>query len=73
MGLLDQSVRIILAIFIGILFLTNVISGTLGYILLAVAVIFVLTSFVNFCPLYAIFGLNSCSVADKRRMRRAKK
>ncbi|MGB5459746.1 MAG: DUF2892 domain-containing protein [Eudoraea sp.] len=30
--------------------------------LLTVAAVFVLTSLTGFCPLYGVFGLNSCKV-----------
>lgn len=60
MGKLDRSIRITAAVILAILFFTEYIQGTLGIVLMALAVIFVVTSFVNFCPLYAIFGLNTC-------------
>jgi hypothetical protein len=62
MGKTDKTVRIILAVLIAILYFTNVISGTLGLILLALAAVFVLTSLISFCPLYAPLGINTCSV-----------
>ena len=61
MGLADKSIRIILAIVVGALYFTNVISGTLALILGVFAVIFVITSFISFCPLYAPFGISTCS------------
>ncbi|MCH8555238.1 MAG: DUF2892 domain-containing protein [Schleiferiaceae bacterium] len=60
MGGLDKTIRVIIAAIIAVLFLTNVITGTLGVVLLVLAGIFVLTSFISFCPLYAPFGLNTC-------------
>ncbi len=62
MGGSDRIIRIIAAIVVGVLYYLNIIEGTLAYVLLAVAAIFVLTSFINFCPLYAIFGINTCKV-----------
>ena len=59
MGTMDKVVRILIAVVIAILFFTHVISGTLGIILMALAVIFVLTSFISFCPLYLPFGLST--------------
>ena len=64
MGGADRTIRIILALGVGALYYFNMITGTLAYILLALAVIFVLTSFVGFCPLYTLFGINSCKVKD---------
>jgi len=60
MGNTDRAVRVVLAIIIAALYFTNTVSGTLGIVLLAVAGIFVLTSFVSFCPLYAPFGISTC-------------
>jgi len=60
MGSLDKIIRIVLALIIGLLVYFEVIGGTLSYILLGVSAIFVLTSLVSFCPLYGVFGLNSC-------------
>ena len=64
MGGADRAIRIILALVVGALYYFNVITGTLAYILLALAVIFVLTSFVSFCPLYTLFGINTCKVKN---------
>lgn len=65
MGSIDKTVRIILAAAIAVLFFTNVISGTVGIILLVLAGVFVLTSLVSFCPLYAIFGISTCPRPEK--------
>jgi hypothetical protein len=61
MGTMDKIIRFALAILIAILYFTNTIEGTLGIIMLVLAGVFVLTSFVSFCPLYAPFGINTCS------------
>jgi hypothetical protein len=66
MGKADQLIRIILAAIIAILYFTNIISGTLGIVLLIVAAIFALTGFVSFCPLYAVFGINTCAIKSKK-------
>ena len=60
MGNIDKIIRILVAIVIAVLFFTNVISGTLGIILLVLAGVFVLTSLVSFCPLYTLVGINTC-------------
>ena len=62
MGTLDKSIRAIAAIAIALLYYLNIISGTLAYILMAVAIILLITSFINFCPLYTILGINSCKL-----------
>lgn len=60
MGSIDKIIRLIIAAVIGVLFFTNIISGTLGIILLVLAGIFVLTSVISFCPLYTLVGINTC-------------
>ena len=62
MGGTDRIIRLIVAIVVAILFWQGVITGTLGYVLLGVAVVFLLTSFISFCPLYSLVGLNTCKV-----------
>jgi hypothetical protein len=62
MGGADRMIRIILALVVGALYYFKVVEGTLAIVLLAVAVIFLFTSFLNFCPLYSIFGINTCKV-----------
>lgn len=59
MGLADRIIRILIAAVVVILYATNVISGTFGIILLVLAGIFVLTSFIGFCPLYLPFRISS--------------
>lgn len=62
MGGTDRFIRIIVAIIALTLYFTGTITGTVGIIALVVAGIFLLTSFVSFCPLYSILGLNTCGV-----------
>ena len=62
MGSADKVIRILLAAVFAVLYFTGTVSGTLGYVLLGLGGVFVLTSVVSFCPLYAIVGLNSCPV-----------
>jgi len=60
MGKADSAIRLVVAAIIAVLYFMNIITGTLGIILLVVAVVFAATSFINFCPLYTIFGMNTC-------------
>jgi Protein of unknown function (DUF2892) len=62
MGSADRLVRVVAAAVIATLYLTNVISGTLGLVLLILAGVFVATSLISFCPLYTIFGISTCPV-----------
>ncbi len=66
MGTADKSIRILVAVIIGVLYYMGTISGTIGIVLLVLAGIFVLTSFISFCPLYAPFGITTCAVKEKK-------
>jgi hypothetical protein len=59
MGSLDRVIRTILAVLVAILYFTDQISGIAAIILGIFAVIFLLTSFVSFCPLYAPFKFST--------------
>ena len=59
MGSVDRIIRIVIAIVITLLFLNHTITGTLGVVLLVLAGIFVLTSFIQTCPLYLPFGIST--------------
>jgi uncharacterized membrane protein YccC len=60
-GIFDKILRIVVAIIIAALYYFQVITGTLGLVLIIVAIVFLLTGLLNFCGLYAIFGINTCS------------
>lgn len=59
MGSIDKVIRILIAVLFAVLFFTNVITGTVGIILLVLAAVFLITSFVSFCPLYFPFGIST--------------
>jgi amino acid transporter len=59
MGTLDRVVRLVIAAVIAILYFTGSLSGTAAIILGILAIVFVLTSFVGFCPGYLPFGLST--------------
>ena len=60
MGAVDKAVRILIAVVIGVLYFTNIISGTMALVLGVFAIVFVATSFISFCPLYLLFNINTC-------------
>lgn len=60
MGNADRVIRLLIAAVIVILYFINILTGTVGLVLLAVAGIFVLTSLVSICPLYSLFGIHTC-------------
>ncbi|MFD2202846.1 YgaP family membrane protein [Shivajiella indica] len=61
MGTADRIIRTIIAVIAAYLYFTGTVAGTWGIVLLVVAIIFLLTSLVSFCPLYTLVGLNTCS------------
>ena len=65
MGSADRLIRLLIVVVIGVLYFTNVISGTLAIILGIVGLVFLITSITGFCGLYAPFGLSTCKVKDK--------
>jgi uncharacterized membrane protein len=65
MGSTDQIIRVLIAVIIGILYFMDVITGTLGIVLMIVASIFVATSLVSSCPLYSILVMRTCPVDSK--------
>ena len=60
MGSTDKMIRVIAAIIVGILYYTKVIEGTTATVLGVLAIVFLATSFISFCPLYTPFGINTC-------------
>jgi hypothetical protein len=65
MGSADKIIRIIIALIFGVLYFTGTVSGTLGYVLLGLGGVFVLTSAIGFCPLYTILGVRTCPAPKK--------
>lgn len=59
MGIIDRSVRILIAVVIAALYYKDYLTGTFGIILLVFAIIFVLTSLIGFCPLYLPFKFHT--------------
>ena len=64
MSNLDKGVRVLFAAAVALLYYFNVIEGTLAYVLMALAIILLITSLINFCPLYRIFGISTCKIKN---------
>lgn len=60
MGKVDRMIRLLIAITASLLVGFGVITGTVATILVIGASIFLFTSVLSFCPLYVIFGINTC-------------
>lgn len=59
MGSVDRIVRTIAAVVIVVLLLTGALEGVAGTILGILAIVFLGTSAVGYCPLYAPFKLST--------------
>ena len=55
MGTTDRIIRILAAVAIGVIYYLGLINGVVATVLAIIAVVFILTSLVSFCPLYAPF------------------
>jgi hypothetical protein len=66
MGTLDRTVRILIAIILGILIFTGKISGILAWVLGIISVVFLLTSIIGWCPLYVPLGISTIKKEDKQ-------
>ncbi len=66
MGSADRIVRLLLAVLFAALYFTHTVTGVAGIVLLVLGGVFVLTSLVSFCPLYVLFGINTCKVKTNK-------
>lgn len=64
-GNTDKLIRLVIALAIALLYFFNVISGTAAIVLGIIAVVMVITSLINFCPLYTLFKINTCKKEGK--------
>ena len=55
----DRIVRVVVAALFAYLFFGHIVNGILGLVLVILAVVFLLTSVVAFCPLYVPFKINT--------------
>jgi len=65
MGALDRLIRIIVAVIVGILYFTGQISGTTATVLGIIAIAFILTSAVGYCPLYTPLKISTKKEENK--------
>ncbi len=67
MGTMDRLIRILIALVIVILLLTRVLTGVLAIILGIVALIFLVTSFFSFCPLYIPLKISTLKKEESQK------
>jgi len=56
---IDRIARVILAAVFAYLYFGGIVTGTLGIVLVVLGVVFLLTSVVSFCPIYAALKLST--------------
>ena len=56
---IDRIARVVLAVVFAYLYFGGVLPGTLGLVLFILGIVFVLTSIVSFCPIYAMLKLST--------------
>ncbi len=59
MSNIDRSLRVVLAALFAYLYFGGIVTGVLGIILVVLGAVFLLTSIVAFCPLYAPFKFST--------------
>lgn len=59
MGKIDRILRFLLGVLVIYLYFTNQISGLWAIVLGIFAIIFIITSFVGFCPVYTLLGIRT--------------
>lgn len=59
MGVTDRVIRTLLAVVFGLMYYAGIVSGTVGIVLIVLAVIFLLTSLISYCPFYRLFGIST--------------
>lgn len=65
-GSADKLIRLAIALILILLFYLEIITGTLGLIALILAFVLAITSLINFCPIYALFRINTCKKKEKQ-------
>ncbi len=61
-GSIDKVIRLIIAAVAIYAAYTGMVASPWSYVLYVVAVIMVATSLMGSCPLFSIFGINSCKI-----------
>ena len=61
-GSIDKIVRIVIAIVAIWAAYTHQVASPWDYVLYAVAGIMVVTSLLGTCPLFSVFGINTCKI-----------
>lgn len=66
MGKVDRILRVIVAIILAVLYFTDIITGTIGLVVLIFACVMFLTSLMGSCPPYNLLGINTCKMKEQK-------
>lgn len=66
MGTIDRIIRVVLAIVVVILYMTGSITGVAAVILGIIALVFIITSLIGFCPLYVPLKISTIIKTDNK-------
>ncbi len=59
MGRFDRALRLVAAAVFAVLLIAGVVKGTLAIVMALIAAMFVITTFLGFCPAYVPFGIST--------------
>jgi hypothetical protein len=59
MGRFDRTLRLVAAAVFAVLLIAGVVKGTLAIVMALIAAMFVITTFLGFCPAYLPFGIST--------------
>lgn len=63
MSNIDRIIRVVIAALFTYLYFGGIVTGTLGIVLVVLGAVFLLTSLISFCPLYALLKLSTYNSA----------
>jgi len=64
MGPVDRILRSIVALTLIALYILDIITGTIGIVVVVFASIMLLSSIIGNCPPYSLMGFNTCKKKD---------
>ena len=64
MGKTDKMIRLIIAVVLAVIVIIEIVPIPYNYVAFAVSLVLLLTSTLNFCPLYALLGKSTCKIKE---------
>ncbi|MBA4409757.1 MAG: DUF2892 domain-containing protein [Bacteroidota bacterium] len=61
-GKIDRIIRVVLAVILATLYFTKVVEGSWGTGIIIAAVVLLMTSLRQCCPIYALLGFGTCGI-----------